>query len=146
MGGWKSFLHKTKFRTKNVIIGWKKRIIRIKFYYFFHVSDQNVPVESLEGAKIEKKDVSKEAKKSLISVQCRGLRSTVKAKLELDSRKMDMASAPLLGRTSTVEDNKTQVNLEKGVSSHQIIVSRSNLEEEKRQEGLQKSDRTCSDF
>ena len=54
-------------------------------------------------------------------------------------------SAPLLGRTTTVEDNKTQVNLEKGVSSHQIIVSRSNLEEEKRQEGLQKSDRSCSD-
>ena len=120
MGGWKSFLHKTKFRTKNVIIGWKKRIVRIKFYYFFHVSDQNVPVESLEGAKIEKKDVSKEAKESLISVQCRGLRKTVKAKLELDSRKMDMASAPLLGRTTTVEDNKTQVNLEKGVSSHQV--------------------------
>ena len=45
-----------------------------------------------------------------------------------------------------MEDNKTQVNLEKGVSSHQIIVSRSNLEEEKRQEGLQKSDRACSDF
>ena len=119
--GWKSFLHKTKFRTKNVSNYWmEKRIIRIKFYYFFHVSDQNVPVESLEGAKIEKKDVSKEAKESLISVQCRGLRSTVKAKLELDSRKMDMASAPLLGRTTTVEDNKTQVNLEKGVSSHQV--------------------------
>ena len=44
-----------------------------------------------------------------------------------------------------MEDNKTQVNLEKGVSSHQIIVSRSNLEEEKRQEGLQKSDHSCSD-
>ena len=82
--------------------------------------NQNVRVESLEGAKIEKKDVSKEAKESLISVQCRGLRKTVKAKLELDSRKMDMASAPLLGRTTTVEDNKTQVNLEKGVSSHQV--------------------------
>ena len=97
---------------------------------------QNILVELLKGAEIEKKDVyqvSKEAKKSLISVQCR------------DSRKMDMASAPLLGRTTTVEDNKTQVNLEKGVSSHQIIVSRSNLEEEKRQEGLQKSDHSCSD-
>ena len=58
---------------------------------------------------------------------------------------MDIASAPLLGRTTTVEDNKTQVNLEKGVSSHQIIVSRSKLGEEKRQEGLQKSDRSCSD-
>ena len=75
--------------------------------------NQNVRVESLEGAKIEKKDVSKEAKISLISVQCRGLRATVKAKLELDSRKMDIASAPLLGRTTTVEDNKTQVNLER---------------------------------
>ena len=124
----------------------KEELLESSFTFFFHVSDQNVPVESLEGAKIEKKDVSKEAKESLISVQCRGLRKTVKAKLELDSRKMDMASAPLLGRTTTVEDNKTQVNLEKGVSSHQIIVSRSNLEEEKRQEGLQKSDRTCSDF
>ena len=55
-----------------------------KILLFFHVSDQNVPVESLEGAKIEKKDVSKEAKNSLISVPCRGLRATVKAKLELD--------------------------------------------------------------
>ena len=31
------------------------------------------------------------------------------------------------------------------MSSHQVIVSRSDLEEEKRQEGLQKSDRSCSD-
>ena len=90
----------------------KKELLESNFTFFFHVSDQNVPVESLEGAKIEKKDVSK-AKNSLISVQCRGLRATVKAKLELDSRKMDMASAPLLGRTTTVEDYKTQVNLER---------------------------------
>ena len=31
------------------------------------------------------------------------------------------------------------------MSSHQVIVSRSDLEEEKRQEGLQKSDHSCSD-
>ena len=43
---------------------------------------QNVP---FEGAEIGKKDVplvSEEAKKSLISIQCCGLRATVRAKLE----------------------------------------------------------------
>ena len=49
-----------------------------------------------------------------------------------------MATAQLLGRTATTEDNKIQVNLEKGV-----IVSRSNLEEEKHREV---SERSCSNF
>ena len=49
-----------------------------------------------------------------------------------------MATAQLHGRTTTTEDDKTQiVNLEKGVSSCPVILSHSHsdLEEEKRQEG-----------
>ena len=45
-----------------------------------------------------------------------GLRATVRAKLENDWRKMDMATAQLFGGTTTNEYNETQVDLEKGVS------------------------------
>ena len=89
-------------------------------------------ISSVEGAaEIEKKEVS-EAKKSFISIRGHGHgATTTRAKLEYNSR-IEMAIAPL-GRITT-EENKTKVlNLEKGVSS------RSDLEAEKRQEGLEKS-------
>ena len=57
-----------------------------------------------------------------------------------------MATAQLHGRTSTTEDNKTQVvNLEKGLSSCPVIVSHSHSDLEEKNVRRDLTDRSCSD-